>query len=453
MILEHLDAPNRRYVLSPTAAVIWNCLQHGGTVERAADAVAEHYDLRPAAVAADVSDFISFALGQALVTDEDSSATRPTIAPNEGPPSADRPGPLYETLIRDAESRHLLHKASIELTYQCNLRCIQCYVRPVLNSPDSFAAQLDTTRVNEIISELQELGCLQLTLTGGDIFARRDIDAILRHTDDVGCSIRLQTNGSLVTERHVSVLKSLTRLEVIEVSLFGATAATYEVVTTVPGSFARLMRALERLSSARLPVLLKYVLMRQNAHEVRLVPDLAARIGVRHVVPNPIIFPSTLGNLSNLDKQLIPSQQQELYAARLIQPPDTGSTDDHWLCRAGIVRANITPTGEVWPCERLPYSFGNVRAQSVRSVWEGDRAEHYRSLITDAPSECVGCPLRSYCSHCWAMPYLFERLPLKDAITVRRGFSPYNCHLALGRKMGCDIQGFSIEPSIQSQLF
>ena len=69
----------------------------------------------------------------------------------------------------------------------------------------------------------------------------------------------------------------------MEVTLYGATAATYERVTRTPGSYARCMHGIELLRERGIPLRLKAVVLKQNVHELwdmqRRVREDATRAG------------------------------------------------------------------------------------------------------------------------------------------------------------------------------
>ena len=66
----------------------------------------------------------------------------------------------------------------------------------------------------------------------------------------------------------------------IEISLYGATEATYEAVTRVKGSYRRCLRGIERIVARRLPLKLKTPVLTLNRHELDDIAAIAERHGV-----------------------------------------------------------------------------------------------------------------------------------------------------------------------------
>lgn len=453
-IVEHLDSPLTRHVLSPTARHIWDLVEHGETPDAIVTALCDAYGVPPDVIRRDVAGFLKFALDRGfLEADATGSAWLDGVAERSpGQPIATVAG-MYADLVAKAEEARVLHKASLELTYRCNIRCVQCYAEGGREQALDRTEGLPASRWLELIGELRALGCLQITFTGGEPFAHPAILDLLRRTDEAGCAIRIQTNGLLLRARVIDALGTLTHLETLEVSVFGATSETYDAVTRSPGGFKRLSGVLQRLSATTLPVYAKYVTMRQNFHDLDRFVDLTDSLGLRRIVGHGQIYPSTLGSLSNTDKTLDPPQMLQIFRKRLVAPPRPADTSC-WLCRAGLVRINVTPHGEVWPCERLPYSLGNVREAALESVWRSSRAEDFRAAIAEPHPTCEACDKRPFCCHCWAMPWLYDRVEVGEAITRLRGYSPQSCRIAeVYRTAAAEYEPQEIEPRLRSQVF
>ena len=148
--------------------------------------------------------------------------------------------------------------AAIELTRRCNFRCAHCsFVRTL---PDDLSPFRELTRrqVLRVVDGLADVGVPCVRLYGGEPYLRRDADDILRYIARRGMRAVLDTNGTLLTSRRAALLADLA-VERIELPLFGATAASYELVTGVKGSFGLFRRGLELLQRRGLPLQLRAV--------------------------------------------------------------------------------------------------------------------------------------------------------------------------------------------------
>ena len=156
--------------------------------------------------------------------------------------------------------------ATLELTRRCNLRCVHCYLGDQAEQHRLKDRELAAAAMKAAVSEWAQAGCLYLTLTGGEPLLRPDFPEIYRHARERGLVVTVFTNGTLVTEEIAGLFREFPPRKV-EISLYGATAATHDGVTGVPGSHARAWAGIRRLQGAGVRVALKTVLMKSNLAE------------------------------------------------------------------------------------------------------------------------------------------------------------------------------------------
>src|SRR5215207_4097394 len=91
-----------------------------------------------------------------------------------------------------------------EITPRCNLRCHFCYV-----ALDPYRGPyLTTAEARRVIDVIERAGVLWLTLTGGEIFSRRDFTEIYEYALDKGMLVTLYTNATMVTEEIAELLSA-----------------------------------------------------------------------------------------------------------------------------------------------------------------------------------------------------------------------------------------------------
>ena len=165
----------------------------------------------------------------------------------------------------------------LELTRRCNLKCVHCYLG---EGEDRIGEnEMSTEQVVDVIDQITEAGCLYLSLTGGDPMMRGDFPEVYRHARENGLLVTVMCDGVLVTTKIIDLFREMPP-SAVEVSLYGATAATYENITRVPGSFARCVRGIRRLVDAGIKVRIKTVLMSLNSHEAEDMRQLAQDFGL-----------------------------------------------------------------------------------------------------------------------------------------------------------------------------
>src|SRR5688572_18638396 len=154
-----------------------------------------------------------------------------------------------KTAVNERRAIHCL----FEITPTCNLRCGFCYV-----ALDPYKGPyLSTAQMCRVIDKLEQAGVLWLTLTGGEIFSRRDFPEIYRYARRSGLIVSLYTNATMMTESLAELLREEPP-HTVEVSIYGADAEHYEAVTGIKGSFARFERGIDLLQSAGVSLIIKH---------------------------------------------------------------------------------------------------------------------------------------------------------------------------------------------------
>ncbi len=81
-------------------------------------------------------------------------------------------GLLMESINRRAMDLGIPLSVHIDLTWRCNERCIHCYLDH--DDPD----ELSLSELRDLLDQMADAGTLFLTLSGGEIFLRKDLFAI-----------------------------------------------------------------------------------------------------------------------------------------------------------------------------------------------------------------------------------------------------------------------------------
>jgi len=303
-------------------------------------------------------------------------------------------------MLREADKSSIPIEMSIDLTHHCNYRCQHCYI-PDFSAPDL----LTTERMFSLLEELAEMGTLFLTLTGGEMFLRKDWYEIACRARDLGFKLRLFSNGSTITEAVADQILSLHAAA--EVSLYSMDEEIFERITQHKGSFKKTIRGIERIRARDIELLLKIPMMVFNANGFEKVFEYGRSIGAE-VRADPRIVAKKNGDLVTL--KLNADTEELLPYYRSGHTPcsvNEGALDDPRfdgpLCAAGNRYANISSAGEVRACNSMPVVAGNVREQSFREIWEqSEWLKKVRSIRRKDLETCNTCPKIGYCGRCHA---------------------------------------------------
>lgn len=296
-----------------------------------------------------------------------------------------------------AEKAPQLVEAMVELTYGCNLRCVHCY-----NPTHAAKNEMTTGQAFRILDELAAQGTLWVGFTGGELFTRPDAFAILRRARSLGMVINILTNATLINESLAGRIQDLAPYAV-EVSIYGATAATYESVTRVPGSFDRFVRGVDLLCERGVSIMLKVVVMTLNYHELEAMRDFARSRGLPHQVALDI-HPKVDGSKEPLTYRLGSDQAFELWRRvngeeERREGPSQGSCGSAgrlFDCQCGKSSAAVTPYGELNLCLSIYEPRYDLLRGSVSEGWR--RLVGRVAAARPGPSyECSACEVAERC--------------------------------------------------------
>jgi radical SAM protein with 4Fe4S-binding SPASM domain len=190
--------------------------------------------------------------------------------------------PRYNAMVKALNQPMAPKTCQVLMNFGCNQRCVHC-----------FLGQTDSRGVASM--EAMASTIQKLLSRGNNIYAypteplmsENSLIAYTRFHDPNGAFI---TNGTApVASDPAKLIAKLTERGVgnLYVSLHGATEATHEALTRVPGSFKRVMATIEALGIAarlgRMSVSLETTIHRENVAEIEGIVDIAAKHGIRHV--------------------------------------------------------------------------------------------------------------------------------------------------------------------------
>jgi len=150
-------------------------------------------------------------------------------------------------------------RAMFEVTKRCAQRCVHCYI-------DDFSGkgELNTEEAKKVIRELDELNCLELTFTGGEVFMRKDFMELLRYARELHFNIIIYTEANLIDEEIADQLKAIAPWK-LEVTLLGPDAELHDRLVQKKGAFERTLRGIKLLLERNIRVTGKTILIQMLA--------------------------------------------------------------------------------------------------------------------------------------------------------------------------------------------
>jgi radical SAM protein with 4Fe4S-binding SPASM domain len=316
---------------------------------------------------------------------------------------------LIESVQEWAFANTVPLNASLELTLRCNIRCLHCYNFDRDLPHQTTAPELTPEEILRVMTELRQAGTLFLHLTGGEVFVHPRLFDFMDHARRLHLSIQLLSNGTLIRPEIVRRLAGYENLLGTSLSLYGATPATHDSITQVPGSFEQTWGGALRLRENGIAVRLKYVVMKQNVHEVEGMLARARERGFPYLVDMAITgrHDGTSGSLATrIDQSEVetllrgPLQEHRLKGEREV-------TEEEFPCNCARGNCAVSSTGEVYPCVSVPWSAGNVREKPFGEIWrESPVFKKIRGLRMADYSHCAPCALKPWCTRERGAAYL-----------------------------------------------
>ncbi len=153
----------------------------------------------------------------------------------------------------------LQHPLSVclKVTNRCNFKCAHCLSS---RSPDE-SPELTTFELMSVMDLIKHAGVPRINISGGEPFKREDIGDLLIHAKRVGFEVSVTTNGSLVKDEHVKLMKNL---EIVpDISLDAPTEDLNDELR-YKGSYAGAVNLIRRLKLAGVSYILNCTIRQQN---------------------------------------------------------------------------------------------------------------------------------------------------------------------------------------------
>jgi pyrroloquinoline quinone biosynthesis protein E len=268
-----------------------------------------------------------------------------------------------------------------ELTYRCPLRCVYC------SNPLELAKhrqELDTAAWLRVFVEAEELGVVQVSLTGGEPCVRDDLEEIVAGARRLDLYTNLATSGVPLPRERLERLKRA-GLDNVQISIQDVSADASDAIAGLE-SFERKLEVARAAKEIGFPLTLNVVLHRGNLQRVAEVIELAERLSAdRLELANAQYVGWALVNRPALlpTREQLESARRTAAAARerlkgrmevLFVTPDyyaqfPKACMDGWGRRFVLV----SPDGLALPCHAahtLPgISFDNVSDRSLGEIW------------------------------------------------------------------------------------
>lgn len=305
--------------------------------------------------------------------------------------------PMQRLLVYAIKKWQIIN-ASIELNYNCNLKCQCCYVGTLKKKG---LQRYDLQKIGE---QLQKAGVIFILFTGGEIFLRQDVFEIMDDFKQLCFVLELKSNGILLTQSAIGRLANLNIFN-LQISIYDIDNLHSEFAGKYY-QFSRLLNNIRLATEKGIPVTLSVLVGKHNIDKLEKYHDVLQKSGTREIFYNPYITPQRNGagkekivrlSRKEMDEKFYPFLEKingfttpKKYRNRCKDGP---------ACYAGREQIAIDPEGTVYPCLDLRLPIGNLMRDGLKSILK-KREVLLKPYTLNKIRKCWHCRIAEYCDSC-----------------------------------------------------
>jgi radical SAM protein with 4Fe4S-binding SPASM domain len=321
-----------------------------------------------------------------------------------------------------------------EITLACDLACRHCGSRAGRERPD----ELSTAEALDLVRQLAELGCKEVTLIGGEAYLRDDWTEIAKAVTGYGMRCGITSGGRNFTLERAKAAKEA-GIASVSISVDGH-RETHDALRGVKGSYDAAIQALRNLRQAGIPVTANTQINRGSLHEMESLFDVLVAEGIRswqiqltvamgraadepHILLQPWQMIEVMPMVARIKKKAIekkvaiwPGNNVGYFGPYETLLKGTMPRGHMASCGAGRSTLGIEANGDIKGCPSLPtndWVGGNIREHSLQDIWEKTEPLRYTRdrTVEDLDGYCRTCyyadTCRAGCS--WTTHVLFGK--------------------------------------------
>lgn len=264
---------------------------------------------------------------------------------------------------------------SLAVTGKCTNNCTYCSAQG-----RKSAEELTCDEWIKTITQIQDMGSCIIEFTGGEPLLRNDLERIIGAVDERSQTL-VATSGAGLTEKRAQSLKNAGLFGVI-ISLDSFDENKNDN-NRGKGSYKTSVAAIKNAINAGLYTVVSSVIPKNDvtleniykicefveklgADELLMVkPIMAGKLNMQKENGDIFYDDATLEKLNLIYKKAIRKFKRiNIFASSLMEWEKSSG------CIGGIQMSYINFTGELFPCDFLPLSFGNVKTENLNDIWQ-----------------------------------------------------------------------------------
>ena len=295
-----------------------------------------------------------------------------------------------------SESPFQLDLAWLEITQECNCKCIHCYEgtnhKPLANS-------LTLLEWYSAIEQLKELNCKRIVIIGGEPCLHPNIEDIAEYAAKRIPNITIFSNGTCFSTKLKEIITHYNLK--VKLSLYGHNEQVHDTITKHKGSFKRLTDSIKWFSENNIDVNIAIVIMKENEAYYNDLIQFTKSLKIKGYKIDVIreVFSGKQCEHLPLNKEIIRSVIRTKPEFRPITKETFDSAYFHNTCWFG--KLAICQNGDILPCvfERTQI-LGNLKTSILKNILKTDNLSNCWNLSFEKIDKCKCCEFRFACKDC-----------------------------------------------------
>ncbi len=310
---------------------------------------------------------------------------------------------FYQYIHKMIYANNSFKTLTLQLSYNCDLKCRHCF-----NPKNKNNEQLDFEICKKAIDEADELGVIEVSMTGGECTINKDFLKIAQYVRSKHISLTFLTNGQKLYDDK-NLLQEIIKIYPfqIQLSLYSMNPEIHDSITGKKGSHFKTLSVIKELRKANIGVAISCPVLNINKNDYKEVFAFAKKWDIKLRATCLFINnPDNHNDYLKVDNNVI----EQFYIDLLKEEGNNYTNNKGAICNSsGIWIMNIAPNLDITPCNDFNYRLGNLKTDSLKSVRENALTHFVEKFYN--PANLKGCFTNDYCEYCCYAPeyvYLYE---------------------------------------------
>lgn len=290
-----------------------------------------------------------------------------------------------------AKGESLPLEVHISVTDQCSYNCNRC-------SNFSNEVEPELMGLERIVEKFKEAGTASISFTGGEPGLRKDLPDIIKLCSDV-IATTLYTTGQGIDEVKLKALKK-SGLEKIYISLDHYELNVHNGIRREEDAFQKAISLIKNAKEMGLYTVAQAVISeallkkgemdkylnymnKLGVDEVMILEDIGVKQNSKQFIKNETEIKDYL-----IDLQVKCAKNNNYPRLSTMSFLERG---EYAGCQAGFSFCYVNTSGDVFPCDFVPLSFGNIYTDSVEEIFK-----RFKEILKSPSRNCLARELQKY---------------------------------------------------------